>query len=220
MASVLGHRLSGFKEASGGRTRKARWTLKAQLYFVLAALSVPVWLWLGYEVASHYQDTLATEELASRNLAAITAADVERFVAESEAMLGRLAVRPAMRALETGNCDTAFDVLPLVNGRFENLISVDRAGKVRCSALPLSGELRVDGNNTLNRVLREGSFSVGHVKRSPISGSWVIPLSYPVRSDDGSVVGQITGTVEPGAIPSRGEPGSASRRRGGRPDRQ
>ncbi|MBS1136858.1 MAG: domain S-box protein [Proteobacteria bacterium] len=196
MASVLGQRLNGVKTTSGGRTRRARWTLKAELYFILAALSVPVWLWLGYEVASHYQDTLGREELASRNLAAITAADVERFVTESEAMLGRLAARPAMRALETGTCDVAFDVLPLVTGRFENLISVDRAGKVRCSALPLSGELRVDGNNTLNRVLREGSFSVGHAKRSPISGNWVVPLSYPVRADDGSVVGAITGTVD------------------------
>jgi PAS domain S-box-containing protein len=178
-----------------GAAKAGRWSLRAQLYLVLFALSVPLAAWLGYEIAAHYQETLAREEAATRNLAAITVADIEHYLSESEAVLMRLSLRPAVRALDAAACDAAFAVLPVVVGRFENVTTSDRAGKVLCSVLPLATDLRSDPAN-LSLVPQGGGFTVGRALRSRSTGHWVVPLSYPLRAADGALIGQLIGTVD------------------------
>jgi PAS domain S-box-containing protein len=169
-------------------------TLRRQLYLALLALSVPVWLWFGYEAASHYQETLREEGAAMRNLAAIGAADVERFLSESKGVLARLAARPAMQAMDRRACDAAFAALPL-SARFEDLVSADRSGRIVCSALPAQGEAAGGEDRTLAARPAADDFTAGEIRPGRQPGSWLIDLSYPVRGDDGAVVGRLSGAV-------------------------
>ncbi|HWS13639.1 MAG TPA: PAS domain S-box protein [Rhodocyclaceae bacterium] len=180
----------------GRRTRAGRWTLRTQLYLVLIVLSVPIAAWLGFEVVGYYQEARAREEALARDLVAVSRADVERYLVESEKLLSRLAARPGVRAMDGTACDPSFAALPLVNGMFHNLLTVDAAGQVVCSAIPLSGPVKAEEHSGFAHALAEGRFTVGRVLRSPISGSWVVPLFQPVRGDDGAVRGQIVGTVD------------------------
>jgi PAS domain S-box-containing protein len=177
-----------------GMVRPRAVTLRRQLYLALLALSVPVWLWLGYEVASHYQETLSAEGTAMRHLAAISAADIERFMGDSEGILARLAARPAVKAMDRRACDPAFAALQL-SARFEDLATTDRSGRVVCSALPVDGAAAGADDGAGGARSSADSFRIGNIRPGRQPGSWVIDLSYPVRGEDGSTVGQLSGVV-------------------------
>lgn len=176
------------------RTRAGRWTLRIQLYLAFLVLAIPIAAWLCYEVVGYYQDSRAQVESSVRSLVTISRAEAERYLTESEKLLGRLAARPGIRALDSKACDPAFEVLPLINGMFHNLMSVDPAGQPVCSAMPISGAGKAE-ERWFPHTPAAGHFAVGRLLRNPDTDSWVVPLSYPLRADDGALRGQLIGTV-------------------------
>jgi PAS domain S-box-containing protein len=148
-----------------------------------------------------YQATVAEQEEAGRNakqLAAITAADAERFIGESEQMLARVAQRSLVRAMDSKRCDPLFrefrDLLP----RYENITTADLGGNLVCTAVPTSDEggIQLDLRDSTERMARDPRFVVGKIKPGATKGKWILPLSYPVRAEDGKLSGLVTVSVD------------------------
>lgn len=175
-----------------------RWSIRKQLYLLIALGVVLFVLGAAHEI---YQQTVAEHDEAGKNatqLAAITAADAERFISESEQMLARVSQRPLVRALDNKRCDPLFrdfrDLLP----RYENITTADLSGNLVCSAASTSEEagIQLDLRDSIERMARDPKFVVGKIKPGATKGKWILPLSYPVRAEDGKLSGLVTVAVD------------------------
>ncbi len=175
-----------------------RWSIRAQLNWLVAVLVVPLVLNFLYEI---YQDVDTefhrTSQMVLR-LTRVTAADTERLLRDSERLLATLAQQPAVQALGAQGCDPVFGRFREVQPRYANLLLLDLAGNVICSALPTRGAAtaRLPRVELLQRVRDERRFIVGQPERGFISGKRVVPLVYPVYDRAGSLAGVIGVSVD------------------------
>ena len=77
-----------------------RWTLRAQLYFVLLVLAAFLLAWMGFEIAYNHHEMFDAEQAANRDRARVAAADIEQYLKHSEVMLDRLAQDASVRSLQ------------------------------------------------------------------------------------------------------------------------
>ena len=175
-----------------------RWSLRNQLYLLIAAGFFLLLLAASYEA---YQQALAEQDetgKASLQLAAITAADAERFLGESEQLLTRLSQRPLFRTMDARRCDPLMRDFREVQPRYENLLTYDLSGRLVCSAVSPSEEVgaALDVRDSLERVSRDAKFVVGKIKPGTGKAKWILPLSYPVRGEDNKLAGMVTLAVD------------------------
>ena len=173
-----------------------RWTLRAQLYFVLLVLAAFLLAWMGFEIAYNHHEMFDAEQAANRDRARVAAADIEQYLKHSEVMLDRLAQDASVRSLQGLDCGPIFAALPSIAPVFETISTMDRAGQTHCSTRPLDTTKRADGRATLERVLRQKGLAIGPVERSTVTGNRVVALSYPLRGQADDVAGQVIGTLD------------------------
>lgn len=188
--------------SSSGRSpqteRNSRWSIRGQLYLLFAASFLFFVLAVAFMA---YQQTRSEQEEVGKSalqLAAITAADAERFLQDSEQLLARLAQRPLVRALDARRCDPAFRDFRDLQPRYENVSTFDLMGRPICAAAPPSEEagILLDMKESVERIAREQKFVVGKIKPGSGKGKWILPLSYPLKGDDGKLAGIITLAVD------------------------
>ena len=171
--------------------RFAGWPLRRQLHVVLAALAVPLLVLLAfhtYRTAEERHDAAAAQLLLAARYAR---AEVGTFLGRTEALLAGLAARAGEPG--RGGCDPAYAAFGALKRDYANLLQVDAAGFVRCSALPLGGEapVRLGSAYVLDAVRASQGFYVGRPEIGFISGRWVVPMVYPLKDADGGFAGLV-----------------------------
>lgn len=177
------------------RSRR-RWSLRAQLYLLIASVIVPLAALMGYVIYAQAKERTEEAAAAAYRIAEITAADVERVVRNSAKFLSVVAELPAVRSLETGRCDRFAADVAVLAGEYDNLVTADRQGRVICSAQALQSERRLDSRHGLDEVVAHQKLVIGALNQGGTAGKWVIPLSYPVRGESGAVTGVIALTLD------------------------
>ncbi len=176
----------------------ADWPLRARLNLVVAALALPLAALLAAAVwrgAAEREATAAERQLA---LARAAAADTARFLGRTGELLAALAARPGVSAMARDGCDPVFDTFLAQQPDYANLLLVDAAGRLRCSAQPLALDKPARlGPMYLLALAREArGLVVGRAEFGFVSGRWVVPMVLPLRDAAGGLLGFIGPSVD------------------------
>ncbi len=169
------------------------WPIRRHLFALVFAIVLPMTALLAYSIQSTVRRDLLESSNVALTLAQVAAADAQRLVRDSGALLSGLASRPQVRALDPANCDNILHDFKRLLPQFANLAIADKAGRVVCSALAQSnGKLAsVAGSVWLEQARQANRYIVGHPHIGPVSGKWVSVLAYPIQDEAGHFNGVI-----------------------------
>ncbi len=171
---------------------------RTQLTLLVLALAVPMAGLLAFSVYSNFQDDLDDARNAVLSLAQITAADTSIYLQGRQNVLARIAERPRIVAMIKDDCDPILNDFRELDPNFSNVVVLDSAGAVVCSAIPSPQERSINysrGDN-FQRVLKNNRFVIGKVSFGKISQKWILPLAYPVRGEEGHVIGVLGAAID------------------------
>jgi diguanylate cyclase (GGDEF)-like protein/PAS domain S-box-containing protein len=171
---------------------KSGWTIRAQLFLLIAAVALPLLALVAYNA---YRDFSSQREIVSasgRTLAEITAAETSRFLHDTQTALASLSQRPRVRALDPQRCDPALRDYLDAHPYFANVLTVDVSGRVVCSvaAVP-SGVSTVTPDFWPDKLIQAEAFTLGKPSRGLITGKRVVVLAYPLRDSGGKFSGGV-----------------------------
>jgi PAS domain S-box-containing protein len=168
-----------------------RLPIRAQLLLLGLAVGLPaisLFTWHAFEKV----DGARQEAYAQvRVLAGGVALQLDAFLADQEAMLGRVAARPLVKALDPKRCDPALLEFAALHPEFMSMGLRDTAGRLVCTsnANPIRIE-RPGQEQWFEDGLRTPGLSAGDAVAHPL-GRWISVLTYPVRRDDGRLAGLV-----------------------------
>ena len=151
-----------------------RRSIRTQLVLMALAILVPALAMVAWLLAVELQNTRATARLTVRLLADSTAADVARYLRRNEAILARLAERPATRALDPNFCGQTLAEYLNLHPEFVTLGLRDRQARLVCTSLanpPATSQ--VAGSAWFTDGLRREEFSAADALLGPTTGRWV-----------------------------------------------
>ncbi|MCL4690462.1 MAG: PAS domain S-box protein [Burkholderiales bacterium] len=166
-----------------------RLPVRAQLLLLGLAVGLPaaaLFTWHAWETAHGAREAAYAQVTI---LADTTAAQLDNFLADQEAILSRAAERPLVRALDPARCDPAILQFAGLHAEFVSLGVRDATGRVICTSNRQPA--RIDGPGQVpwfDEALRTPGLSAGDAFLSP-AGRWISVLTHPVRRDDGRVAG-------------------------------
>lgn len=162
--------------------------LRARLVLLVAFTLLPV---AALTIAlSHEQSALveAQRQAETRRLVEHAAADQQRILDGTRALLAVLAETTAIRTRAPEQCDRLLRALFTRHEGYSNLGVADPSGTVVCSATPLPGPVNVADREWFQRTLATGDLAVGEYQIGRISGRPNVVASYPVFGPDGEIV--------------------------------
>lgn len=179
------------------RGMKAVSTIRARLFLMSAALLLPVAALLSYQGYRDFSGEREAAATAAGRLAEIAAAEVSRFLSDTQTALASLSRRPRVRALDPRQCDPALSDYLDSHPHFANVLTVDLSLRVVCSvvAIPPNVE-KVPRDIWMDRLLRTGRFTLSEPFRGSITGKWVAALAYPLRDPQGRIAGAVNLLVD------------------------
>ena len=165
-------------------------TIRAHLVALALAAVVPLAAAAGYVIVDRYRESRSQAEGELRNLAAITASNLDREVAESERLLKLLAQRPLVSALDPARCDPFLAEFLALHPEFANLLTRTLRGESVCALLPYASPRDTAAAFPWFRDgVRRARFTAGDAFLGPSSGRWVSVLTYPLHDADGTMSG-------------------------------
>lgn len=173
--------------------------LSVRGWLLLLTLSVllPSLLGFGWQAYREARDAREDAYAEIRALALDTANHLNEVMSENRQVLGRLAARRQVRALDAKRCDPLLRDYISIHPEFLTLAVRDREARLLCTLIanPPPAE-QIKTNPWFQKVMRSGKFTVSDAaKRSP-SGPWVSVTAYPVRDRGGSVSGTIFFSID------------------------
>ena len=174
--------------------RFAAWPIRRQIGLAIAAAAVPLALLLAFHAWRSAADSRLAAAAQMETLAQAAAAHSANLLGRTEALLRQLAAR----ADRAGGCDPVFETFSVQNRDYANLLLVDAAGLVRCSALSRGRTLptRLGPMYLLDQGKAATGLVIGRPEVGFISGRWVVLIAYPLREASGAFAGVIGVSVD------------------------
>ncbi|MEL3889641.1 EAL domain-containing protein [Ferrovibrio sp. MS7] len=187
-------------------------SIRSYMVMMVGALVALVALLRFYGAYSEYKVAIAERGQTLAFAAESAALRVESFISDTEIALSAVADNEAVAALDPTRCRDVFDNSLRFATQFNNMVTVDRRGRVICSAAPIPvGESRhVNPHFYLSRLLDHSAFTVGGLNpQGAVTGAPHISLAYPIGPaypDDlaaalGLVAGAISFSLDPHRLP-------------------
>ncbi|HEY0820730.1 MAG TPA: PAS domain S-box protein [Rhizobacter sp.] len=171
--------------------------IRARLSLLVLATALPLLALIAYNGITQARQDAERAAVEALRAARGAALETEAIISNAERLLGLLARRPGVNALDPGQCDPLFKSFRGLFPAYTNLISVRRDGDRVCSAIePAPGTpMRVAGGLPLDEALQSGRFTVGPLSRGVFTNRWILLVAYPLppRELDGR-------TQSPGVI--------------------
>jgi PAS domain S-box-containing protein len=173
--------------------------IKQQLYFLVLAAVLPLFLVFAYDIYQETRDGFERARGEAQRLAKVAAADAQGYFARTEQRLGDIARRVEVGSLDPTRCKSLFADIETIRREYAGLAMVDREGRLVCLA-GNDQEQSVEGLTAarplqaliggLPRIL------VGAPVRGRATGKWMLPLAYPMRGGDGGAAGMVIAAAE------------------------
>lgn len=168
------------------------YTLRIILWSIAAIPLCALLIALGMDIYHRYTARLELSHQTAATIRGMAAVQIERFLTQSEATLAALAQRPAIQALDSAHCDPILGEAKRLFPSYSNVFTLNLGGEVICSAVPAAKNRKVfDSRLYLDETLRTGRFTVGNLEQGLLTGKWVTTLAYPIKNQQGQVVGVI-----------------------------
>ena len=178
-------------------SRLQRLSIRTQILLLALAITLPAGAMIAWLVAA---DAMHARDVALQNVRRIAedaAADLAGYLRENEVLLGRIAARPLVKALDPNHCDPVFAEIPRLQPELVTLGLRDRQANIVCSFLPLPPPAdRVTKFPWIVEALHRERFMVTDAVLGPLSGRWSLVLTHPVRDDTGTRNGMLAVTVD------------------------
>jgi PAS domain S-box-containing protein len=177
---------------------KNRWSVRTYLWLLAAAVALPWAGVLAFSIADDARHDDRQVRDTTRSLAQLVASQTQQFLSETERLAGKLALRPAINAMDPKKRDPVFDQFLEWHPQFANLVVCDTAGRVihSASAAPADKPLATVRAQWVEAVVRQGAFTVGKPIMGQVTRRWVCVLGYPIRGRTGQVVGALGMSVD------------------------
>lgn len=183
---------SAMQPPSAGRSIRnvLLWLVGIPMFALLAVLA--------YDSYRQYQDDIDAANRSAAAIAQATAQQSEMFIRRAEKILSELARRPAVRALDPARCDPLLADLLHMQPAYANLLTLDAAGKLVCSAAGIAPESadRPDPKYYFTEVMRTRKFTLGTPAKGFLTGRWVSTFAYPLLDAGGRPVGVVAIAVD------------------------
>jgi len=170
-----------------------RLSVRVQLMLLLLAVLVPMLGVLFYQLEHGHR---AARDFAServRLLTRATAGNLDKLLGGHAAVLGRIAQRPMVMALDSSACDPITTEFVKLYPEFTNLVVQDLEGHNDCSFLERKitrEQLRsIPG---FSEAIEGSDMTVGDATLGPLSQHWIAVLFHPVRDAGGRTTGLIS----------------------------
>jgi diguanylate cyclase (GGDEF)-like protein len=166
-----------------------RSSIRTQLLVLALAAIVPVAGAVIYAIVDASRASLRQAESEVGNLAATAANEVAARLAENEQLLARLAGRPLVRAVDPRRCDPFIAEFAKINPDYTNLAIRDVRGNSVCSLLAIPPANVAVKFPWFQEGIRSSGFVAGDAILGEASGRWYSAMTYPLRDDQGTVIG-------------------------------
>ncbi len=177
--------------------RLARLPLRLQLGFLVLAILVPVFGAMGWYLVQERHRTRDRVVVALSGRAELIAVSLRAFLDRNEGVLGRLAQRPLVSALDPSRCDPILQQYASLQPEFINVVVRDLRGNTVCAmhaATASSAELAAFP--WFKETLASSGFHVSDAFFGPVAKRWVIMLSHPVHDVNGVINGFVMVPVD------------------------
>ncbi|HUP06188.1 MAG TPA: SpoIIE family protein phosphatase [Caldimonas sp.] len=166
--------------------RHARFvSLRVRLLGLVALVLVP-WLALVlYTQADERRAAVANVDRDAMRVLELVTSQQEAQIEAARQLLAALARLPQLRSPDT--CSALLKEMQGAYPRYMNLIEVDAAGDVTCSAAPMRGRVQVSDRAYFQRVMATRRFAVGDYQIGRITQLPAINYAYPIYRADGNL---------------------------------
>ena len=167
-----------------------RLSVRMQITLLVVAVFLPA---LAVLVWHHMMDRQGARAIAYervRMLAHHTAANLESTLRDHEALLGRLALRPRVKALDGHHCDPIIDDYVSLHPEFANLVIRDLDGKNDCSFQARNLAQAFDSSG-YHQARPNMGLTVVDARQGPLTGRWSSLLFYPIQNTQGQSTGLV-----------------------------
>ena len=166
-------------------------SIRQYLYLLATAVVVAMVGVLGYTLYSNLQNAVTENTNSLRTLATIIASNTTYVLERNKEALERLAMRPAIQAMDPAKCDPILLEFHELFPSFANLATIDVNGTAPCSGVPQPNGKPVSVAKTewFKRAISERRFLAGNPFTGPITGRTVSVLVEPVRDADHKLQG-------------------------------
>jgi len=172
-------------------------SIRTQMFLLVLVSMLPAVGILAWQLTAASTQARDAAYAKVKVLADDTAAVLAQVLRENETVLGRLAERPLVRALDAKNCDPIVREYVLLHPEYTTLGVRDLQGNIICSYVPNPvAQLNPRDFPWFEEGLRSGKFTVGDAFLGRQTNRWVSVLTYPIRDEAGKASGLLALPVD------------------------
>jgi len=169
---------------------KPIWRIQTYLILLVMVIALPLTSLIAVTIYLDSQDDADQARESTHQIAKFVAAESESLIADAQIPLSNLAQRPRVQQMDPANCDPLLGEMIALQPKYANLVTINMAGQVICSAAPASGGLPFAGQNeSFQQMIQSDRPVIAPPFVGPITGKWVSVLFYPIHNASGNLVG-------------------------------
>jgi signal transduction histidine kinase len=168
--------------------RRSSMSVRMLLTILVLATAVPMAGLLVWHVSRSTTGQVDAANHFIRRVADDGAAELQVFLQSQARVAATVAQRPRVRALDPRNCDGVLAEVPMIDDAIREMATLDLQGRVVCGT---HGTSAASSPEWMDRLSDEGGVLLGHPKIDPDTGVWMFGMAYPLRGDDGRVLGAL-----------------------------
>ncbi len=173
--------------AFGTMSRPILASLRSRLLLLVFLAGLPSLALIVHSGLAQRQHAARLVQDNTMRLAHLVSLEDEQFLTRTRQFLMTVAQVPAVRNLDSPECNRLFLKLARQNPAYANIGAANLDGTVYCSAVPLSNTVNVADRSYFKRVVETREFSVGDYQTGRITGKASVNCGFPVLDDDGNL---------------------------------
>ncbi|MEO7744299.1 MAG: EAL domain-containing protein [Usitatibacter sp.] len=175
-----------------------RTSIISKLTLLVVALGLPLCAILAFSLYAQFK---ADRDLAQQSSALIVnaiATRAEAVVKDARSLLASIALRPAVQAMDRLGCDPFLSDIRRAMPGYTNFSTLNLKWEFVCNEiLPAGGPIVASRRPQLyERMLRAGGMVFSEPLRGQLTGNWIVIAAFPVRDENGRMVGAATATLD------------------------
>jgi len=171
-------------------------TIRRQILFGWMIALMPVATLAFFHIHNAMEEAQKSLGKVALAIAQVNAAEISRTLAVTETFLEKLSRNPDIQSLNPTRCGHLFDHFPEISPNHANLLTKNSLGQPICSALPIPEGSKLSLQTHIDDTDPSVGLRIGTPYLGPLSHRWVLPIDYPLRNQDGKIIGAISAPLD------------------------